>query len=268
LAFTAYPGTPLQRLTAAATIGLNPAALWCAAEGHNDALVLAVVLAGFSLYRRGALGLGAAVVAFSGAFKLSGSAAAIPFVLAPLRARAGAAAGLIATLALSFPLFEGATRRLAPQGHFFPQAGFQAVIWPLATLFMPNERSATLGTIVVAVLAATALACVGAMLLRNGRLEGWGYAALAAWVLIPNPYPWYGLWLAAVAACVPGTRVAAVLLWLTCSSLLRYVPDAIGVPSMAQGFLLGVGASLPFVALIPWKTKGASRASAQRVADI
>jgi hypothetical protein len=268
LAFTAYPGTVSERLRAAATIGLNPAALWCAAEGHNDALVLAIVLAGFSLYRCGALGLGAAVVAFSGAFKLSGSAAALPFALAPLRARAGAAIGLAAALAVSFPLFEGATRRLAPQGYFLPQASFQAVIWPLAAHLTTNDRGAAFATLAVAGLGAAALTYFAIVQLARRRLEGWAYGALAVWVLVPNPYPWYGLWLAAVAAIVPGTRVATVLLWLTCSSLLRYVPDAIGVPTAAQGFVLGLAASLPFLGLIPWKTKGASRASAQRVADI
>jgi hypothetical protein len=268
LAFVAYPGTPLRRLTAAATIGLNPAALWCAAEGHNDALVLAIVLAGFSLYRRGALGLGAAVAAFSGAFKLSGSLAALPFLFAPLRARAGVAIGLAAGLIVSFPLFEGAMRRLAPEGYFLPQASFQAVIWPAVAFFEPNNHRAAVVTITIATLAAAVLAGVAVAELRNGELKGWGYGALAVWVLIPNPYPWYGLWLAAVAAVVPGTRIAAVLLWLTCSSILRYVPDAIGVPGAAEGFVLGLAASLPYIALVPWKTKGASRASAQRVADI
>jgi hypothetical protein len=67
LAYHAYPGDRAQRTRAAATIGLNPVAIWCAAEGHNDALALAVALGGFVLARRGWLGVGAATVALSAA---------------------------------------------------------------------------------------------------------------------------------------------------------------------------------------------------------
>ena len=38
LAYAAFSGDSYARLRATATIGLNPVAIWCAAEGHNDAL--------------------------------------------------------------------------------------------------------------------------------------------------------------------------------------------------------------------------------------
>ena len=81
--------------------------------------------------------------------------------------------------------------------------------------------------------AAAALAWVAVRRLRRGEREGWLYLALGGWLLLPNPYPWYGLWLAAVAAFAPGTRAAAALLALTLASLLRYLPDAVypGTPA-------------------------------------
>ena len=79
----------------------------------------------------------------------------------------------------------------------------------------------------LAACAAAALGWAAFRRLRSGEREGWLYLALAGWLLLPNPYPWYGIWLAALAAFAPGTRAAAVLLALSLASLLRYVPDAV-----------------------------------------
>jgi hypothetical protein len=76
--------------------------------------------------------------------------------------------------------------------------------------------------------------------------EGWVYLALALWVLVPNPYPWYGLWLVAAAALAPGTRVANASLLLSLTSLLRYAPDAIAAPNEPTAVALGILAILPF----------------------
>ena len=46
LALAAYSGGRAERVRAAVFIGCNPVALWCAAEGHNDALALAIGLLG------------------------------------------------------------------------------------------------------------------------------------------------------------------------------------------------------------------------------
>ncbi len=85
--------------------------------------------------------------------------------------------------------------------------------------------------------------CDGAS--RRGRV----YLTLALWVLVPNPYPWYALWLVAVAALAPGTRVAAASLLLSLTSVLRYVPDAIAAPNEPMAVLLGIAAILPFAVL-------------------
>jgi hypothetical protein len=250
LAYAAYPGNRAQRLTAAATLGLNPVAIWCAAEGHNDALAVAIAFAGFALAQRGMFGIGAAIVAFSGSIKLPGIAAAVPLAFSNRRAWIGAAVGTIATLAVSAPLLASVSTRLAPHARYAPQASFQAVINPLAALIVPNDVAATAVTWAIAIAAASAIVARALPMLRCRRAEGWTYLALAGWLLVPNPYPWYAVWLLAVAALAPGTRGSAALLWLTLASLLRYVPDAVGTPAAAASVVLGVAATLPFLVLL------------------
>ena len=65
-------------------------------------------------------------------------------------------------------------------------------------------------------------------LLRCQQDEGWVWLGIAAWAVIPNPYPWYSLWLVAVAALSLRSRAAAVAIALSLTSVLRYVPDAAG----------------------------------------
>ena len=249
LAFAAYPGNAFARSVAAFTIGLNPVALWCAAEGHNDALAIAIVLAGLALMRNGQSFAGAAVAALAGTVKLPGVLGAIPGSTAGTRARMGAALGAIAAIAFSTPLLHAVTTELAPRGRFAPEASLEALVKPLAFVVVRDDGSAT--TIAWSVAAIAALACIvrGATRLRESRTEGWIYFALGAWLLIPNPYPWYSLWLLPLAAAAPATRPAAVALWLSLFSTLRYVPDAIGAPTPAGAAILGAIATLPFLGL-------------------
>ncbi|HEY1977520.1 MAG TPA: hypothetical protein VGG89_13275 [Candidatus Baltobacteraceae bacterium] len=249
LAYAAYPGTPFQRGVAAFTIGLNPVAIWCAAEGHNDALALAVVLGGVALARNGQPFAGAAIAALAGTVKFQGVFGAIPGSMAQGRARIGAALGAVAALGASIPLLHAVTTELAPQGRFAPEASLEALVKPLAFAVMHNDAAVTILTSMVAAIGALACVARGVARLRNGRLEGWLYFALGAWLLIPNPYPWYSLWLLPLAAVVPNTRPAAVALWLSLFSVLRYVPDAVGAPTPAGAAILGAIATLPFLAL-------------------
>ena len=236
-AYAAYPGNRRERLAAAATIALNPVAIWCAAEGHNDALALAVVLCGFALLRR-APATGAAIVALAGTIKAPGLVAALPIVFTSPRARYGALAGIAVTLALSYPLMRALVSDTAPAGHYAPQASLQAIFaaFPVAAA-------------VAALAACTLLVRAAIPHVRRGEPAGWVYLALALWVLVPNPYPWYALWLVAVAALAPGTRVAAASLLLSLTSLLRYVPDAIAAPNEPVAVVLGIVAILPFAVL-------------------
>lgn len=250
LAFAAYPGTTFARSVAAFTIGLNPVALWCAAEGHNDALALAIVLGGVALARNGQPFAGGALAALAGTVKLPGVLGAIPGSMRNLSARAGAALGAIATLALSIPLLRAVTTELAPQGRFAPEASLEALVKPLAFTVVHGDDAATIVALAVAALAALACVLRGVARLREARVEGWIYVALGAWLLIPNPYPWYSLWLLPLAAIAPGTRPAGVALWLSLFSVLRYIPDAVGAPAPHGAAILGAVATLPFLALL------------------
>ncbi|MBV8489572.1 MAG: hypothetical protein JO199_03505, partial [Candidatus Eremiobacteraeota bacterium] len=90
-------------------------------------------------------------------------------------------------------------------------------------------------------------------------LEGWAWLAAAAWALIPNPYPWYGTWLVAVAALAPRTRSCFALILLSLAALLRYAPDAVGVPSTLASVALAIAATLPFVVFATQSPKTRSR---------
>jgi hypothetical protein len=250
LAYAAYRGGRPERLIAAATIGLNPVVLWCAAEGHNDTLALAVALAGFACARRGFAGAGAFVAACSGAIKLPGIVAVLPLIFANRRAWLGAAAGILVTLALSVPIFTGVTAHLAPHARYAPEASFQAVLYSLARSILSDREAASRLTWIAAIAASTGCALAAIAMLRRRASEGWTYLAAAGWLLVPNPYPWYAVWLVAIAAAAPGTRGAGVLLALGFTSVLRYLPDAVGAPGQAGSLLLGVAATLPLLWLL------------------
>jgi hypothetical protein len=242
LAYAAYRGDRTARLRAAATIGLNPVAIWSVAEGHNDAIALLGVLAGFVLLRRGFFNVGAAVVALSGLIKPPGIAAAIALAAVERRARIGAILGVIIVLGLSFPLAAGIATQLAPHGTYAPQASLQAIVAPISP-----AAARGLALAVSALIAMRAVA-----LLRRRETTGWIWLGLAAWVLLPNPYPWYALWLLALAALTPATLPAGVAILLSFSSLLRYVPDVIGTPSAPVAAALGIVATLPLL-LVPFR---------------
>ncbi len=239
LAAAAYPGERTARLRAAATIALNPVAIWCAAEGHNDAIALGVALAGFAVARRGFWGIGAAIVAFSALVKSPGAIAAIALAGAERRARLGAAIGLALVAAVSLPLVFGVAAHLAPHARYTASASLQALLSPL------GEPAAVAAAAAVALV----LAAKAALRLRSGRADGWTLLGIAGWTLVPNPYPWYGIWLVALAALAPRTRAATVALLLSFTALLRYVPDAVGAPTTPDTVALAAAATLPLLAL-------------------
>ena len=241
LAFAAYRGNRIVRLRAVATILLNPAAIWCAAEGHNDAIALCGVLAGFALVRRRLDAPGAALAALAALVKLPAAAAAAGLALVDRRARIGAVAGLAVAAAFSIPLFTGFATQLAPRGHYAPQASLQAVLAPFGpAVALP-----------VAAIVAAILVAAGVRRLRREQPDGWIWLGLGTWLLIPNPYPWYGLWLIALAATAPRSPPGRTAVLLSLTSLLRYAPDAITTPPAGLQVALGLLAVLPLLALLP-----------------
>jgi hypothetical protein len=247
LGYAAFTGDRMTRLRAAATIGLNPAAIWCAAEGHNDAIALAAVLAGFVLVQRRFVNAGGAVVALSSLIKPPGIAAAIALALFDRRARVGAIAGTIVALVISWPLIRAVTTQLAPHGSYAPQASLQAVVAPLGPFVAAG----------VAAVVALLFARRGIIQLIRHLDEGWIWLGIAAWVLVPNPYPWYGLWLVALAALAPRTRAARGAILLSLTSVMRYIPDAIGTPHPPLSVALGLAAVLPLLVPLSYNERPA-----------
>lgn len=227
LAYAAFARfDPRTRLAAAAGIALNPVALWSAAEGHNDAIALAAVLGGFALAARGKAFGGAFAVALSALIKAPAALAALALVLCSRHdarrfkhAALGATLGLAGAIALQYPLARGMFARLGAGAHYAPQFSLQDVSVPLA-----------LGAI------ALLLACA---LLTPGRAR-FAYFAFAAWLAIPNPYPWYALWLLPVAFLAWESPPAWALLSASLLAALRYYPDATSALPRAQNVALAL----------------------------
>jgi len=214
---------------------LNPVSIWVAAEGHNDTIALAAVLAGFAIARKHAA-LGSAIAGAAASIKLTalGASAAFAFDALQRRARAfpilaGSVAGFAVTLAASLALIDAIRNDLAPHGRYLPLASVQTLGIPLA--------------IAVAILIA------GRIPSFNHRLDRWCVLGCALWMAIPNPYPWYALWLLAPSALAIDARVRACALAVGGASLLRYLPDAAALPAGIWGVVLGLCALAAFAPL-------------------
>lgn len=258
LAYAAFAGlAPAWRLAAAAGIALNPIAVWSVAEGHNDALMLAVVLAGAALVRHARPAAGAFVVALSALVKAPGLAAAAGLALyawpdRPRFARvlAGAGLGTLAVTLVALPFARGVRNILVPHGHYAPQFSPQFALASLTTL--PLGVALTL-------IGAGTLALYGARLALAGKGDGAAYLALALWLAIPNPYPWYALWIVPVAFVCAGTRASWALLLASVAIVFRYLPDATSANDAALNLLVTLGEfGIPLAAF-------AARAPAQSV---
>ncbi|HVA28378.1 MAG TPA: hypothetical protein VNF68_09370, partial [Candidatus Baltobacteraceae bacterium] len=118
---------------------------------------------------------------------------------------------------------------LAPHGRYLPLASVQALGIPVA--------------IAVAMLVLVRIPTLRA------TIDRWCVLAFALWIAIPNPYPWYALWLLAPAAFAVDSRVQTTALALAAASLLRYLPDAVALPGGVASLVLGLGALAAFAPL-------------------
>jgi hypothetical protein len=249
LAYAAFPGDRLTRLRSAVLIGCNPVTLWCAVEGHNDAWAAAVGLAGCALARRRPR-LGAFVAGAAGAFKLPAAAAGAFATFRRPDVWIAAMAGIAVSAAAVWPVAAHWASGSNVHGGYAPQASLQGLTFDLLTRVAGNEAART-AAIVLASCAAIALGAIAGARLRRGEREGWVLLALAAWLLVPNPYPWYGLWLTLAAAAAPASRAATVVVWTIAGSLVRYAPDAVGTPPLWMSAMLSAIAIIPYALLIP-----------------
>jgi len=241
-----YAAHSIAGTRAAAFIMCNPVAIFAAIEGHNDTIMVAVVLAGVLVMRR-APGIGAALVALAATVKLPALAAsaAIAFDAALTRRNAaaivwGTAIAWMLVLGGSWALIEGARSNLAPHGHYLPLASVQALGIPIAAI-------------------AFAAVLFRARTARAG-IDRWCVIALAAWIAIPSPYPWYALWLLAISAFASDRRIVAAALAIACAAVFRYLPDAVAIPSSLESIALGVIALAAFAPLPTTSSRASSRA--------
>jgi hypothetical protein len=229
------PGDERRAQRAALFLGLNPIALWAVAEGHNDALMLALVLAGVALYRRNAA-LGTFVTILAAAIKIPALLAGVALALRALlqhrdwRPIAAAALAIGLVLVTSLPLLAGTMKDLAPHGHYAPFASVQSLHPALALI------------VAIAVLFRARYA--------KTDVDFFALVALAGWLFIPNPYPWYALWLVPLGAWATDRHIALTIALVSAAALLRYVPDAVAIPSGAAALVLGLTALFSYAPLL------------------
>lgn len=221
-----------KRLAAAAAIALNPVAIWSAAEGHNDTIMLAVVLAGFIAVRRFGYLAGALVVTASALIKASGLGAAAGLALFAwsdrkrfLKVVAGIAGGAALTAFFARPFESGVRTILIPHAHYAPQFSAQFAAWQVFQALFGTRSHALESGVTLALVGAGALAISGARRALRGDFEGFAFLAIALWLAIPNPYPWYALWILPVAVLRLRAPVSCALLASSITIFARYLPD-------------------------------------------
>ena len=218
-----------RRRFAVAAYGLNPIAIWSIAEGHNDIFPLLAAIGAFALLRRGALRMAGITLGLAPAFKLIG---VLPAMLTPLWLRgrreastarfSGALAiGLVFSAVLALSLQLRTFTAMGAHAHYEPQFSFQSLVG-----------------LVPAALVALAAAVTGLRALARGEASGAIWIAIAFWLAVPNPYPWYALWIVPLAVALPPSRATLGLYLATISGAVRYLPDAFGnVPQLMANVL-------------------------------
>ena len=209
-----------RRARALGVYALNPLVAWSVAEGHNDALVVAAVFAGLAIARGGRGFVGAALVGLAPVVKATGLAFAIALALEAAtrsgrtgRARtlAGLAGGLALAAALTLPPLLPALGAERGSARYAPVASAAALVVPLAAAFL-----------------AAAVALVGLARVLAHRRDGYAIGAIGVVLALPNPYPWYAVWLVPFALLGGAGRWSRALVWVTIFSAVRYLPDAVG----------------------------------------
>jgi hypothetical protein len=225
-----------RRTVALALFVLNPLGIWCAAEGHNDALMVLIVLLGTLAIARGAFFAGGLALGLTPLLKAAGAAAGIPLALyVAARARRSAlfvwigyVAGLAAAAGLLVEPMWPALTALRVHGTYAPQVSLQSLSGAI-----PSLALAALATL------------TGLRALARGDSSGALWLALAVPLALPNPYPWYMMWVLPVAAAARGP--AGTWLWIgTIAGSLRYLPDAFGPLRSDSNVLATIVCLIPF----------------------
>jgi hypothetical protein len=236
---------------------LNPLVLlFLVGSGHNDALMIGLLVAGLWLARRGHPAWGMAVCALAGAIKIPGLAGAFaiawtyPGASYSLRRRARRLAEAVVISAATFEALSavfgvgwGWLHTLGASdtvNSWITPAYLAAKVLPTLSLGLVTEAGFLTVAHVVGLLVA-AVVCLWAVrhLPTLGLPRAMGISLLALVLLGPIVQPWYLLWGIAVLAATAGTRTSAAIAVLSVSVSL------LGVVGLGQ--LTGEFFSLPLL---------------------
>ncbi len=227
LACIALAGRTRPRL--AALLAYHPVVLWSAAEGHNDVFWLALVLVAD---RAAALPARLGVLVAAATVKV---VALVPLVAAlarvPPRRRPVASAAVLAAVALAYaPLLWSVITHGLDSGAGPPRVSL------VHAVALARWSHSLVPLITGAALAVAAVAAI-IRAVRTGDLVAG--AALAGWLALPAPEPWYAIWLLPVVAIAGRTPAGQALLAASFTGLAGYVQDAVAGTAFAQPALLG-----------------------------
>jgi hypothetical protein len=200
--------------------------------------MLALALGGVALARLGLPIGGGIALAIAGLVKLPGIAvgacvAALAAMLGGRKGRLAAGRMTLGALLVAPAAAVGlagaveAASGLRFHGHYLPQYSVQALGAAVAAAVAPTMQAQAAG-IASALVLCGAIVLVGVHAVRSRDAGGLAWLAIAAWLAVPNPYPWYGLWVLPLAVAALDQPQFLALLAATISIVLRYLPDAFG----------------------------------------
>lgn len=218
-----------ERPQLATLLAAHPVVLWSAAEGHNDVFWLALVLAADRAHRVPArLGtlVAAAAVKLTAVVPLAAALAALP-----RRRRLLAATAALGALAVAYaPLWWSVL------AHGLDGSGAP----PRISLVHAAALAAWSGSAVpLAIAAALAIGAVVAVARALRGADTVGGLALAGWLALPAPEPWYAIWLVPVVALAGRTPASWALLAASVTGLAGYVQDVVPGTALRDPALLG-----------------------------
>ncbi len=245
LVWNLAPSRGVDPVKAAAVVGLNPlVVIYGVGGGHNDLLMLVVVMVALSFLLQHRDRLGGVSVVVAAGVKLTGGLLG-PFALAglsnPLARRRrreliiGAAGAAVAVAVLTFAMFGtgslhliGSLRRVQSLGDWHSVPGFIATRLGLGGI--GHVTGLVLGGVFVVIFV---------WLLRRvweGRMDwidGAAWATAAMLVTASSLLPWYVAWLLPLAVLGRDRRLLTVAMWLTglitFINLLGYIPHGSSV---------------------------------------
>jgi hypothetical protein len=162
-----------------------------------------------------------------------------------LRFGAGIAAGLAISLAVAAPRMLALTHTLGTHSHYAPQFSLQVLA--AALLAQPSPGAPPIAAFALVLAGCTALALYALHAIQRGERTGVAWLAVAVWLAIPNPYPWYGLWVLPLAVLALGEPAFGALWGVTIFAVVRYLPDAYGTLTPDLSLVIAAAMLLPLL---------------------